>query len=237
MSAAACGAYIRLLCAAWSEAPPGSVPNDDRVLARLTGMAPDDWQDVRPEVIVAFEEGRDGRLYQKRLRQEYEKVACKFKAQRQNGQKGGRPKNPRETQQKPMGSHARSGSGSESGSSKGDGGSGGKGREPPEDTPLPSTLDTEAFRRSWRDWCRHRREIRAPLKPTTVSRQLPKLERFGHDGAIASIERSIENGWRGLFEPRREATGGASAPAEAGTTTGGARPDEYPEESRPLPRL
>lgn len=94
------------------------------------------------------------------------------------------------------------GPGPGSGSGSGGGSGGKRGKPPPEETDLPPPLDTDAFRRTWREWCRHRREIGAALKPTTVSRQLPKLERMGHDRAIASIEQSIEHGWRGLFDPR-----------------------------------
>lgn len=72
MSTTAVGAYILLLCKAWHQSPPASLPNDDRVLARYARMTPDDWQAVKPEVMAAFTTGNDSRLHQKRLRREYE---------------------------------------------------------------------------------------------------------------------------------------------------------------------
>ncbi len=63
-------------------------------------------------------------------------------------------------------------------------------------------LDTDEFRRAWRDWVEHRRQIRHALTPATAQRQLGKLARAGPEKAIAMIEQSITNGWQGLFEPR-----------------------------------
>ena len=37
------GAYTLLLCKAWREDPPGSIPDDDRVRARWTRLTPDRW--------------------------------------------------------------------------------------------------------------------------------------------------------------------------------------------------
>lgn len=63
------------------------------------------------------------------------------------------------------------------------------------------TLRTEPFRAAWLDWTGYRRELRKPLTERTVREQIRSLEAFGHDGAIASIKRSIGNGWTGLFPP------------------------------------
>lgn len=79
MSTLAVGSYILLLCKAWHQSPPASLPNDDRVLARYARLSPDDWQVVKPEVLAAFTVGNDDRLHQKRLRREYEAFAEKSK--------------------------------------------------------------------------------------------------------------------------------------------------------------
>ena len=68
---------------------------------------------------------------------------------------------------------------------------------------IPKTLDTEPFRKAWAQWVQHRREIKHALKPTTYNRQLASLARLGERGAIAAIDRSITNGWTGLF-PEKE---------------------------------
>ena len=66
-------------------------------------------------------------------------------------------------------------------------------------------LRTDRFQAVWRDWVQYRREAGKSLKPTTVSRQIRQLEKWGHDGAIESIEKSIRCGWTGLFEPDKPA--------------------------------
>lgn len=65
-----------------------------------------------------------------------------------------------------------------------------------------SPLMTEAFEKSWGDWCAYRSEKRKPLGSRAVALQIRKLEGYGHDGAIESIYQSIANDWQGIFEPR-----------------------------------
>jgi hypothetical protein len=77
--------------------------------------------------------------------------------------------------------------------------------------PLPPSLDTEAFRKAWTDWLAYRRERRAGLTPATIQKQLATCERFGAEKAIRSINRSIENGWLGLFDPLEERNGSATS--------------------------
>lgn len=64
------------------------------------------------------------------------------------------------------------------------------------------SLDTDEFRKTWAEWVQYRKEIRHALKPSTVTRQLAKLDIAGPAKAKAMIEQSIENGWTGLFDPR-----------------------------------
>lgn len=66
------GAYILLLCKAWREIPPGSIPNDDAVLGRWTRLTPDRWAECKPRVMAAFSLGTDSRWHQSRMRKEYE---------------------------------------------------------------------------------------------------------------------------------------------------------------------
>ena len=55
-------AAVLLWCAAWHQMPASSLPNDDRILARLSG-AGDAWADVKAMALHGFKECRDGRLY------------------------------------------------------------------------------------------------------------------------------------------------------------------------------
>ena len=48
------GAYTLLLCKSWRESPPGSIPDDDVVLARWARLASDRWTVCRAAVLAAF---------------------------------------------------------------------------------------------------------------------------------------------------------------------------------------
>lgn len=74
MTTQAVGAYILLLCKAWAETPPASVPNDDSTLARWSRVAPDVWTGIRSMVLSPFVELPDGRLSQPRLLDEWKKA-------------------------------------------------------------------------------------------------------------------------------------------------------------------
>lgn len=55
-------AAVLLWCAAWHQVPAGSIPNDDRWLARHSGSA-GAWKRVKAEALRGFVECSDGRLY------------------------------------------------------------------------------------------------------------------------------------------------------------------------------
>lgn len=67
---------------------------------------------------------------------------------------------------------------------------------------IPPELETDAFRDAWQEWYDHRRRIKKPLTPKSVSRQVKQLADFGHDVAIRAIHQSIDSRWQGLFYPR-----------------------------------
>lgn len=76
--------------------------------------------------------------------------------------------------------------------------------KPPE-APIkfPSSLCNGTFKKAWMDWVKHRNEKKQRLTPTSVQRQLKLLDEAaitgGIEAAVAVIERSILNGWTGLF--------------------------------------
>lgn len=76
------GAYLLLMMEAWRR-PECSLPDDDVLLARLSGLTPSRWKEVRP-VIIAFwkRDGRKKSLTQKRLLRERAFVAQKSASQR-----------------------------------------------------------------------------------------------------------------------------------------------------------
>jgi uncharacterized protein YdaU (DUF1376 family) len=74
MSTLQVGAYLLLLCKAWQADPPASLPSDDVVLARLSRVELAVWLEIKAGVLALFRPGTDGRLHNKRLRQEYDKA-------------------------------------------------------------------------------------------------------------------------------------------------------------------
>ena len=72
-------------------------------------------------------------------------------------------------------------------------------KETAESVPIPPELATDGFRAAWADWIAERRERRKALTPRAARMQLEKLRPGGADAAIASIRKSIESGWAGIF--------------------------------------
>lgn len=62
-------------------------------------------------------------------------------------------------------------------------------------------FDTPQFRDAWAAWKQYRKEQKYPYKGTMAEQAaLKKLSRYDERTAIAMIEQSIENTWRGLFD-------------------------------------
>jgi uncharacterized protein YdaU (DUF1376 family) len=80
MSTEGVGCYILLLCKAWRENPPATLPDDDRILARWARVSDERWRDLKAEVLLTFDQAATGRLVQRRLLREYEKQR-KFRRQ------------------------------------------------------------------------------------------------------------------------------------------------------------
>ena len=83
----------------------------------------------------------------------------------------------------------------------------------PEQVILPPELDTDAFREAWTLWCRHRREIKKPLKPTMAEQQLNEFVEWGEARSIAAIRHTVAKGWQGIQEPEHRRNGKIVNPA------------------------
>lgn len=55
-------AAVALWCKAWQQVPASSLPDDDRILAKLSGAGPR-WKKVREQALRGFVRCTDGRLY------------------------------------------------------------------------------------------------------------------------------------------------------------------------------
>jgi uncharacterized protein YdaU (DUF1376 family) len=87
MTAEQKGAFIDLLCHAWPARPPCTLPNDDVVLARLSGLGAR-WKKVGGLVRAQFSVGTDG-LLRNRKQQEIYRELLEFRARKSElGRKG-----------------------------------------------------------------------------------------------------------------------------------------------------
>jgi phage replication O-like protein O len=64
---------------------------------------------------------------------------------------------------------------------------------------IPDSLNTPGFVEEWDKWLAYRKEIKHTVTPTTQVSQLKSLSGFAPTIAIAMLEQSIRQGWRGIF--------------------------------------
>lgn len=83
------GAYLLLLAAMWRR--NGSVPDDDRDIARIVGLTKGKWLKVKAR-LAEFLTVENGEISQKKLQKTWEKTQEIASKNRSNGAKGGRPK-------------------------------------------------------------------------------------------------------------------------------------------------
>lgn len=82
-------------------------------------------------------------------------------------------------------------------------------KEPPLEPPrtggkfvLPVGLAKSPLAEAWEEWLTYRKELRAPMTPSTFARQVKLLGELSPERGAACIQFSITNGWRGLFPER-----------------------------------
>ena len=75
-----------------------------------------------------------------------------------------------------------------------------------ENAPIVGSLpfNSERFSKAWFSWVDYRKEIKKPLKKSTLDFQWKQFALWGEQKSIDSINASITNGWTGLFEPRTQ---------------------------------
>lgn len=74
------GAYLLLLMEAWRR-PHCDLPDDDKILARLAGLARDEWDEIKPTIMGFWTyDGRSKTWHQKRLRKERDAARVRSKS-------------------------------------------------------------------------------------------------------------------------------------------------------------
>ena len=61
------------------------------------------------------------------------------------------------------------------------------------------TIRNMGLSETWEEWIKHRKEIKKPLTPDSIKRQVNFLEKSKPEDRIGIIEQSIRNGYTGLF--------------------------------------
>lgn len=71
----------------------------------------------------------------------------------------------------------------------------------PSEVSLPPEINSPEMQAAWLLWCKHRAEIKKPLKPTMVEQQLNQFVQWGQSRSIAAIRHTVAKGWQGIQEP------------------------------------
>lgn len=75
MEPPAVAAHVHLMCKAWHQQPPGTLPNDDKTLSMWARLSMDQWNLHKNTILSAYAfASEDGRWHQKRLESEYAKL-------------------------------------------------------------------------------------------------------------------------------------------------------------------
>lgn len=90
------GAYLLLLMTMWRNA--GSLPNDEKKLARIAHVSMKRWHIIAGDV-MAFFDISDGRITQKRLSEELQKAVSKSEKRKTSGSLGGKAKSLKNNEQ------------------------------------------------------------------------------------------------------------------------------------------
>ena len=69
-SAVGCWAAVMLWCYAWKQVPPGSLPDDDKILRKFATISVRQWTKYRTIALRGFVKCSDGRLYHRVLCEE-----------------------------------------------------------------------------------------------------------------------------------------------------------------------
>jgi len=91
MSTEEVGAYILLLCRAWQQERPGSLPNNDEYLATWTRLAPLRWNQIKDKVMMPFwfnESYPGGEWVQDRMARDHANVSETLAQRSEAGKRG-----------------------------------------------------------------------------------------------------------------------------------------------------
>lgn len=71
-------AYHLLLCAAWLNDPPATLPNDTALLAKLAGVSLEIWEQIQAPIIDRFKLNCENRYHHPKLTATYKEARKKY---------------------------------------------------------------------------------------------------------------------------------------------------------------
>jgi uncharacterized protein YdaU (DUF1376 family) len=189
MSTEAVGAYILLLCKAWREEPPGSLPDDDSVLARWARLNPDRWAEIRPSVLAPFTLGTDSRWHQKRMRSIYSDMLKRRKSRSSAGSAGAAARWQEHDKRMRLPLQALYEVEDEDEFLSG----------------FPESIRSEDFRKTLNDWLIYKNERRENYELTglrkMISHAANRASEHGTQAVIDAMESAMANSWKGWDHP------------------------------------
>jgi uncharacterized protein YdaU (DUF1376 family) len=207
MAAHEVGAYCLLLFTAWQSDKQGYLENDEDRLRRIARLSPKQWKESRNLLLKKFVETEDKSLrFNPRLAAEAERLAQYRKQMRENGEKGGRPKqnnpmvspaNQKVISKKPESNQNENTSSSTSLKTK------------TSAFVLPEWVDQEA----WDGFEEMRNKLRKPMTDRArgmLVNELEKLRSAGNEVA-ACLKRSTMKGWTDVYPQNGSASFNSSA--------------------------
>ena len=205
MSLASKGAFIDLLAYQFAN---GSIPQDDRTLCRIVGAFPDEWQEIREEVLSKFEEDNGG-LVNRRMQKErderneirekrIEAVSKRWSKSDTsvsvlNKQTGYKSNDFVDTSPSPSPSPSTTKTKEENPLT------------PKGELPFPSDF-SEQRKESFKLWLKYKKEKGQNYKPTGWQTMLSKFAHLSDSDLDASIRNSMANNYSGIFEARGQST-------------------------------
>lgn len=82
------GAYIELLHLAWHQEPAGTLPDDDRQLARMAGVTPEQWAEIAPIVRQQFTKHPQKRIASPKLLEQFRQMCGEHARNVEAGKQG-----------------------------------------------------------------------------------------------------------------------------------------------------
>lgn len=76
-----------------------------------------------------------------------------------------------------------------------------KGTKVPKEKYFPTD---DLLDKAFADFVSHRKAMKKPMTEIAIDRMIKKLSGYDNDTAIAALEKSIENGWQGVFPEKEE---------------------------------